>query len=183
MVVLGNDLERVGAAIETARRTFRVIRQNLAWASGLQRCCDSTCSSRIRYRRLPRVWACRSRPSSSSATRCGSARPDDAPRANLGMPSRAAAGFLRHAVDILYLLIPLSVVLALLIGVGDLVVGRERTVRRSRRACAPHPHGRRLTPFDLRQCRSRAPPLAFALPGSRHCVPRPYSIEVQEQDL
>jgi len=34
VVVLGNDLERVGAAIETARRTFRVIRQNLAWALG-----------------------------------------------------------------------------------------------------------------------------------------------------
>ena len=34
VVVLGNDLERVGTAIETARRTFRVIRQNLAWALG-----------------------------------------------------------------------------------------------------------------------------------------------------
>jgi Cu2+-exporting ATPase len=32
VVVLGNDLGRVGTAIETARRTFRVIRQNLAWA-------------------------------------------------------------------------------------------------------------------------------------------------------
>ncbi len=34
VVVLGNDLERVGTAIKTARRTFRVIRQNLAWAFG-----------------------------------------------------------------------------------------------------------------------------------------------------
>jgi Cu2+-exporting ATPase len=34
VVVLGNDLGRVTIAIETARRTFRVIRQNLAWAFG-----------------------------------------------------------------------------------------------------------------------------------------------------
>ena len=34
VVILGDDLERIGAAIETARRTFRVIRQNLAWALG-----------------------------------------------------------------------------------------------------------------------------------------------------
>jgi Cu2+-exporting ATPase len=32
VVVLGNDLGRVGTAIDTARRTFRIIRQNLAWA-------------------------------------------------------------------------------------------------------------------------------------------------------
>jgi P-type Cu2+ transporter len=32
VVVLGNDLGRVVTAIETARRAFRVIRQNLAWA-------------------------------------------------------------------------------------------------------------------------------------------------------
>ncbi len=34
IVVLGSDLGRVGTAIETARRTFRVIRQNLVWAFG-----------------------------------------------------------------------------------------------------------------------------------------------------
>jgi Cu2+-exporting ATPase len=32
VVVLGNDLRRIGDAIVCARRTFRVIRQNLAWA-------------------------------------------------------------------------------------------------------------------------------------------------------
>ncbi len=32
VVVLGNELGRVGTAIETARRAFRIIRQNLAWA-------------------------------------------------------------------------------------------------------------------------------------------------------
>jgi Cu2+-exporting ATPase len=32
VVVLGDDLQRIGDAIVCARRTFRVIRQNLAWA-------------------------------------------------------------------------------------------------------------------------------------------------------
>jgi Cu2+-exporting ATPase len=34
MVVLADDLGRVSTAFATARRTMRIIRQNLAWAAG-----------------------------------------------------------------------------------------------------------------------------------------------------
>ena len=84
MVVLGDDLERVGAAFETARRTFRVIRQNLAWALGYNAVAIPLAASRIR------LAACReSGHVASSLIVVGNAlrlaRPDDA-HVQLGMP-------------------------------------------------------------------------------------------------
>src|SRR5450631_4464888 len=67
-------------------------------------------------RRSPRVWACRYRRSSSSPTRCGS-RDGTTRHVRSKQPAQGCLQPPRERnVDILYLLIPLSVVLALLIG-------------------------------------------------------------------
>ena len=98
IVVLGDDVLRIGDAFALARRTLAVVRQNLGWALAYN-------ASRFRSRRPG--WCRRSSPR-RSACRC--------PRcSSSAMPCASRAARLT-AMDILFLLIPLAVVLVFLIG-------------------------------------------------------------------
>ncbi len=148
VVVLSDELPRIADAIAHARRTFRVIRQNLGWAFVYNAIAIPGRGVRVRDPAASRRPACRvvagrrrQRAAAGPAgRRARRRRPGRRPRRRPCPPPTPAAD---RAMDILLLLIPLSVVLVLLIGAAFWWSVHERPVRRPRGSGAPDPRRRR----------------------------------------